>query len=102
MIFAIFLTIVLLHLQQVDAYQTDKSPLYAKYPQLVSNTTDPCVRGLNQVLINMRTARTQEIMVASSVHALNDLGSYAQCDYGTIGEWATYSTLSFNLTHIPL
>ena len=42
-------------------------------------------------------------MVASSIHALNDLGSWAQCEHGSIGEWAaTYSTLKFNLTHIPL
>ena len=36
----------------------DKSKLYERYPQLLSADTDPCVRGLNQVFINMNTNLT--------------------------------------------
>jgi hypothetical protein len=39
----------------VHALVKDKSALYEKYPQLISNDTNPCIRGLNQVFINMRT-----------------------------------------------
>ena len=42
-------------MKQVHGYIQDKTPLYERYPQLISNDTDPCVRGLNQVLINMGT-----------------------------------------------
>lgn len=36
------------------------------------------------------------------MHGLNDLGSLNQCQFGTIGEWANYSTLKLNITHIPV
>ena len=36
------------------------------------------------------------------MHGLNDLGSLQQCQFGTIGEWANYSTLKLNITHIPV
>ena len=75
--------------------------MYEKYPQLVSNDTDPCVRGLNQVLINMGTQVPQEVMTLSTMHGVNDLGSIQQCQYGTIGD-AVYSTLKINVTHIPV
>ena len=50
----------------------------------------------------MGTAETQEIMTLSSMHGLNDLGSLEQCQYGTIAQWANYSTLKLNITHIPI
>ncbi len=57
----------------------DKSALYAKYPQLLSENTDPCVRGLNQLLINMDTNMTAEIMTFQTMHGLDDLGRKSQC-----------------------
>ena len=44
------LFIFLLALMQasgVHALVKDKSALYEKYPQLISNDTNPCIRGLN-------------------------------------------------------
>ena len=90
-------------MKQVHGYIQDKTPLYERYPQLISNDTDPCVRGLNQVLINMGTQVPQEVMTLSTMHGLNDLGSMEQCQFGTIGDaWSTYSTLKINVTHIPV
>jgi len=88
--------------ERVRCIVQDKSALYAKYPQLVSSETDPCVRGLNQVLINMRTDANREIMTQTSMHGLNDLGSMHECEHGTMGDLATYTTLKFNLTYIPV
>ena len=76
--------------------------LYKKYPQLLSDDTDPCVRGLNQLLINMATSMPHEIMVESSVHQLNDLGSQRACEEGSAGDLATYATLKLNITYIPV
>lgn len=39
-----------------QALTKDKEELYKKYPQLLSAETDPCVRGINQLFINMGTA----------------------------------------------
>ena len=50
----------------------------------------------------MGTQIPQEVMTLSTMHGLNDLGSISQCQHGTIGDWATYSTLSINVTHIPV
>ena len=41
------LVLAILTVQGVNAYIKDKTPLYEKYPQLISNDTDPCVRGMN-------------------------------------------------------
>ena len=42
------------------ALTKDKKELYRKYPQLLSPETDPCVRGINQLLINMKTSDSYE------------------------------------------
>lgn len=47
--------LALIQASGVHALVKDKSALYEKYPQLISNDTNPCIRGLNQVFINMRT-----------------------------------------------
>ena len=86
----------------VTSVTQDKAALYEKYPQLLSAETDPCVRGLNQLFINMRTQAIQEVMVLSTMHALNDLGSKAGCEHGTIGDSAAYSALRLNVTDIPV
>ena len=80
----------------------DKSELYAKYPQLISEDTDPCIRGLNQLFINMRTETSQEVMAMTSFKQLNDLGSMKECTNGVIDDVATYSTLKLNITDIPV
>lgn len=41
-------------------------------------------------------------MTQTSMHALNDLGSQAECENGTFGDLATYSILQLNVTHIPV
>ena len=43
---------------RIHAAVKDKSALYARYPQLISQETDPCIRGLNQMLINLKTEQT--------------------------------------------
>ena len=48
---------VSLFLTTCHALTTNKARLYKKYPQLLSEDTDPCIRGLNQVFINMGTAQ---------------------------------------------
>ena len=85
-----------------QALTTDKEALYKKYPQLLSAETDPCVRGINQLFINMGTANLQEVMVLSSMHGLNDLGSESGCQNGSFGDLASFSTLTLNVTHIPI
>ena len=79
----------------------DKSLLYERYPQLISNDTDPCIRGLNQILINMNSEDLYEKMVLASLHGLDDLGSKSLCEEGQI-DLAHYSTLNINVTHLPV
>jgi hypothetical protein len=80
--------------------QADKSLLYETYPQLIANTTSPCVQGLSQLLINMYTDPRYEMMVQSSMHGLDDLGSQWLCQNGPgMSDLATYSTLQLNITH---
>ena len=98
----IVVALVLCQGTQVNALVKDKTALYEKYPQLISNDTDPCIRGLNQVFINMRTQMAQEVMTLSTMHALNDLGSQKQCENGSMADLATYSILAFNVTHMPV
>ena len=50
----------------------------------------------------MGTQIPQEVMTLSTMHGVNDLGSMNECEYGTLGDWATYSTLKINITHIPV
>jgi len=57
----------------------DKSILYERYPQLLSEDTNACVRGLSNLIINMRSVDEAEIMVQESMHAINDLGSKRAC-----------------------
>ena len=85
-----------------QALTTDKQRLYDKYPQLVSDSTDACIKGLSQVLINMATQSAQAEMVLSSMHGLNDLGSEGGCENGSMADWATFTTLNINVTHIPI
>lgn len=80
----------------------DKSLLYQTYPQLVANTTDPCVQGLSQLLINMYSYQRYEKMVQASMHGLDDLGSPWLCENGEdMQDFATYTTLQLNITHMP-
>ena len=92
--------VIVLLLSCTQAYYTDKSALYEKYPQLLD--TEPCYQGLNQLFINIRTQAPPQIMAQSSMHALDDLGSLSACEFGTIGDLAGYSTLKLNVTHIPI
>ena len=39
--------LALMQASGVHALVKDKSALYEKYPQLISNDTNPCIRGLN-------------------------------------------------------
>lgn len=57
----------------------DKSLLYEKYPQLISQDTDPCIRGLNQLFINMDSNLTSDLMAFESMHGLDDLASKSAC-----------------------
>jgi len=79
----------------------DKSALYAQYPQLVSNTTNACVQGMSQLLINMYTIEQYEKMISSSMHGLDDLGSEFLCESEGMVDYATYTTLQLNITHLP-
>ena len=88
--------------EPVQGLTKDKQRLYDKYPQLVSNNTDACIRGLSQVLINMATESAQAEMVLSSMHGINDLGSQSGCEHGSFADVATFSTLTLNVTHIPI
>ena len=80
----------------------DKSELYKRYPQLLSTETDPCVKGLNQLFINMNTNLTAETMAFQSMHGLADLGRKKECENGDMADFASYSTLNLNISHIPV
>ena len=80
----------------------DKTKLYETYPQLNSTDTDPCVRGLNNVFINLRTLSSAEQMVQTSIHGINDLGSMKECENGSMADFAAFSALKFNFTHSPI
>jgi len=41
-------------------------------------------------------------MVLSSMHGINDLGSESGCENGSFGDLANFSTLTVNITHIPV
>ena len=58
----------------------NKTDLYDRYPQLTANTTDMCVRAMNNYLINMRSTDDYKRMILSSLHGINDLGSRNLCD----------------------
>lgn len=83
------------------ATYNNKSALYQAYPQLVSPETNACIQGISQLLINMYTEEHYSKMVSSSMHDLDDLGSQYLCDSGDMSEWATYTTMMLNITHMP-
>jgi hypothetical protein len=79
----------------------DKSALYERYPQLISNQTNPCVQGLNQLLINRYTIEQYDKMVQSSMHGLDDLGSEYLCNSEGMENFSVYTSLMLNITHLP-
>lgn len=40
-------------------------------------------------------------MVSSSMHGLDDLGSLYLCESDGMADYATYTTLMLNITHLP-
>ena len=58
----------------------NKADLYKRYPELQANTTDACVRGMNDYLINMKSTDNYKRMVMSGIHGINDLGSRNLCE----------------------
>lgn len=75
--------------------------MYETYPQLVSDETNACIRGLSNLIINMRSVDQAEIMVQESMHAINDLGSKRACQGPSMEDLASYSILKINVTHLP-
>ena len=80
--------------------EKDKSKLYELYPQLNSTDTNECVRGINNLAINMHSVDYLERMAQSGMHALNDIGSPYLCEDGQ-EDLAQYATLTLNITHVP-
>jgi hypothetical protein len=72
--------VILLYFVGLSAAIKDKSELYARYPQLNSTETPPCIRGLSNFLINMHSGDNERRMTDSSMHQLNDLGSQDLCE----------------------
>ncbi|CDW83385.1 UNKNOWN [Stylonychia lemnae] len=78
----------------------DKSILYKRYPQLNNTMTPQCVQGINKMLINFLQYPYDQ-MELYSLKGINDLGSYSKCQQN-LGQYSDYSTLNFNLSHLPL
>lgn len=49
----------------------------------------------------MYTIEQYEKMASASMHDLDDLGSQYLCDSGDMIDWATYTTMQLNITHMP-
>ena len=50
----------------------------------------------------MNTNLTSEVMTFQSMHGLADLGRKKECERGDMADFATYSTLNLNITHVPV
>lgn len=49
----------------------------------------------------MYTVEQYEKMVSSSMHGLDDLGSEFLCESEGMADYASYTTLQLNITHLP-
>ena len=50
----------------------------------------------------MNTNLTSNLMAFETMHGLADLGRKSVCQSGSMADYATYSTLNLNITHIPV
>ncbi len=76
----------------------DKSELYKRFPQLTSNNTDECIKGLNRLLTNLYEY-PYSLMLFYSLHAINEFGFHEQCQRD-LGEWADFAVMNSNISHI--
>lgn len=53
--------------------KADKSELYKRFPQLVSNQTDECVKAMNRLITNLFEYPYNQ-MTLYTVHAINEYG----------------------------
>lgn len=76
----------------------DKSKLYEKFPVLVSEDTDPCIRAANRYVINILDERSEQ-MKFYSTKKTNEMGLYKGCQ-GELGDIADFVVMNSNVSHI--